>query len=726
MRRQLSGVFASLARRLHVADLLRRNGGAIFMFHRILPDGENCYTPELATSTKLFHAFLDRLSEDYQVISLEELVKFIRGEANPKGGDRPVCAITFDDGWRDFSVHAFPALRRHQFPATVFLPVQFIGTNRRFWQDRLWYFFQELNRRRELSAELTGVARYFPWCPLPSTGEYQFNSVRRVLMSRPSHEAEEFVDLLEKTTGGFVIPAEPVFLGWDEVKTLQRQGITFGSHTLSHQRLTHTDPETARLEIHRSRLELEERLGAPVAGFSYPWGSATRLIRDQVKGAGYEFAVTTKEELAIGSVDPWLLPRIPISSSILLAGDGYFQFKQAKLYLASRFPRALKRIKIFNGRQRQERLRLAFVIDHLERWQGGTEQQLCKLLQAVDRRYFEPELCLFYKPVGFKLEDIPCPVHLTNHLPEGHWSRIRALLDLYKIFRRRRPQIVQMFFTDATVCGTLAASMARVPVIVSSRRNCGSFWQQDWSHRLALKLINRLVDSWQCTARVVYESLTANEGVPGEQIEILPNAVDLGRFSLPTPEERLAVRQRLGLAPTAPVFVAVSHLRPAKDLPTILTAATRVKPALADAQFLLVGDGPLKTSLQAQIEKLGLAGTVRLEGTQPDVRPYLAAADIGLFTSRSEGCSNALLEYMAMGLPAVASDIPANRELVDEVVFETGNAMDLADKLLSLWDDRAQRSRLQREYRRRAEQYSLETFVQRAQSYYVKLTARRF
>jgi glycosyltransferase involved in cell wall biosynthesis/peptidoglycan/xylan/chitin deacetylase (PgdA/CDA1 family) len=696
------------------------------MFHRILPKGEDCYTPELATSTELFHPFLDRISENYEVISLEEFVKFIRGGVNSTGAKRPPCAITFDDGWRDFLVHAFPALRQRQFPATVFLPVQFIGTNRRFWQERLWYFFRQRDRRQGLGAELAGVAHSFPWCPLLSTGEYQFDSVRRLLMSRPSHEAEEFVDLLEETTGGFAIPAEPVFLGWDEVKALQQQGITFGSHTLSHQRLTHADPETARLEIHRSRLELEERLGAPVAGFSYPWGSATRLIRDQVKEAGYEFAVTTREALAVGSIDPWLLPRIPISSSVLRAGDGKFQLKQAKLYLASRFLRPLKRIKMSNGRPRQERLRVAFVIDRLEQSEGGTEQQLCKLLQAVDRRYFEPELCLFYRPVGFELEGFPCPVYLTSCPPVGYWSRIRASLELFQFLRRRRPQIVQTFFTDATVWGTLMAWMARVPVIINSRRNCGSFWQQDWKHRLALKVINRLANSWQCNARVIYEFLTTNEGVAGERIEILPNAVDLSDFSLPTTEERLTARQQLGLFPTAPVFVAVAHLRPVKDVPAILAAATRVKRELADAQFLVVGDGPLKASLQMQIEQLGLAGTVRLEGKQLDVRPYLAAADIGLLTSRSEGSPNALLEYMAMGLPAVVSDIPANRELVDEVVFEAGNATDLADKLLSLWDNREQRSYLRREYRRQAEQYGLETFVQRAQSYYVKLAARHF
>jgi L-malate glycosyltransferase len=709
------------------AGWLSGNAAPIFALHRVLPQGEGCYEPELVTSVELFSAFLSWISENYRAVPMEELVKLIHAERKSFNGKRPLCAITFDDGWRDALSHAVPLLKQHGLPATIFLPVQFIGTNRRFWQERLWFLVQEANKCKERGAHLDVLARSLPWCPRLCAEDMTYIRLRKLLGSRPSHEAEDFVDRLQEASGPVAVPSGPAFLNWDEVRALQDVGISFGSHTLSHRLLTRSDPETAKFEIERSRHELEDRLGAKVHAFSYPWGAASRLTRELVKEAGYGLAVTLGGKLANQAADTWLLPRIPLSSSILRGPNWHFQGGQMQLYLAWKaLPRRDQVAVAATGKGVRERLHIAFLIDRMDWGEGGTEQQLSKLLHALDRQYFEPELCLFYKPVGFELEELPCPVYLTSCPPEGHWSRIRALLDLYKIFRRRRPQIVQTFFTDATVWGTLAASMARVPVIVSSRRNCGSFWQQDWSHRLALKLINGLVDSWQCNARVIYESLTANEGVPGEQIEILPNAVDLSGFSLPTTEERLAARRRLGLSPTAPVFVAVAHLRPIKDLPAILAAAARVKRELADAKFLVIGDGPLKASLQMQVEQLGLTGTVRLEGKQPDVRPYLAAADIGLLTSQSEGCSNALLEYMAMGLPAVVSDIPANRELVDEVVFETGNATDLADKLLSLWDDRAQRSRLQCEYRRRAEQYSLETFVQRAQSYYLKLAARCF
>jgi glycosyltransferase involved in cell wall biosynthesis len=255
---------------------------------------------------------------------------------------------------------------------------------------------------------------------------------------------------------------------------------------------------------------------------------------------------------------------------------------------------------------------------------------------------------------------------------------------------------------------------------VISRRNAGH-WKTA-RDRLALKVINRLADAWQCNSRAAFDSLV-EEAVRADRIEILPNAVDLERLSVPAPEGRLAARLALGLPPAAPVFVSVATLFPVKDPMVLVEAAGRVRQALPDAMFLLVGEGPLRASLMNRIQELRLAGTVRLVGAQLDVRPYLAAADIGLLTSRSEGSSNSLLEYMAMGLPSVLSDIPASRELVDGVFFEPGNALDVAEKILDLWNDGERRGRMQAQYRSRAMEYGLEPLVRRARSYYFELAA---
>ena len=153
----------------------------------------------------------------------------------------------------------------------------------------------------------------------------------------------------------------------------------------------------------------------------------------------------------------------------------------------------------------------------------------------------------------------------------------------------------------------------------------------------------------------------------------------------------------------------------------LLEAAKLLEPQLPSAQYLFVGEGPLQYGLQKQAEHLGLARAVRFLGRQVDVRPYLAAADFGVLTSRSEGSSNSVLEYMAMGLPSALSDIPANRELVSGLFFAPGDVAGLAEALLRLARDPALCSTLRSEYAQTVSQFSLEKFARRARAFYVGL-----
>jgi glycosyltransferase involved in cell wall biosynthesis len=113
---------------------------------------------------------------------------------------------------------------------------------------------------------------------------------------------------------------------------------------------------------------------------------------------------------------------------------------------------------------------------------------------------------------------------------------------------------------------------------------------------------------------------------------------------------------------------------------------------------------------------------VRLVGGCADVIPYIASADIGVLTSRSEGSSNALLEYMALGLPPVVSDIPPNRELLEGLFFTPGDAQDLAEKVLRLLENRSLATQLSERHRQFVSQFDTEHFLRRAEGFYNQLT----
>src|SRR5262249_7609443 len=98
----------------------------------------------------------------------------------------------------------------------------------------------------------------------------------------------------------------------------------------------------------------------------------------------------------------------------------------------------------------------------------------------------------------------------------------------------------------------------------------------------------------------------------------------------------------------------------------------------------LVGDGPQRQDLENFANQLHLSEIVKLIKRQSDVRPFLATADIKMLTSQNKKSSNSVLEYISINLPSIVSNIPANRKLLNEVLFQPGNPTNLTEKLYHL------------------------------------------
>src|ERR1043166_1783420 len=137
---------------------------------------------------------------------------------------------------------------------------------------------------------------------------------------------------------------------------------------------------------------------------------------------------------------------------------------------------------------------------------------------------------------------------------------------------------------------------------------------------------------------------------------------------------RAEARAALGLpGDGARRFVTVvANLRhEVRDIPTFLRAAARVRAEVEDAAFVVAGEGPLAEPLRALAEELGIAETAFFRGRRAGVADLLAASDVGVLSSKAEGFSNSILEYMAAARPVVATDVGGAREAVVE--GETGH-----------------------------------------------------
>lgn len=193
--------------------------------------------------------------------------------------------------------------------------------------------------------------------------------------------------------------------------------------------------------------------------------------------------------------------------------------------------------------------------------------------------------------------------------------------------------------------------------------------------------------------------------------------------------QRAATRGRAGRSSAAPVIAMVARLNRIKDHGTLLTAFARVRERVPSARLWLIGDGELRWALESQARALGLAASALFMGVRSDIGELLGKIDVFAFSTTSdEGFGIALAEAMAVGLPIVASDVPACREVLSGRCGELVRPRDpaaLANAILGLLTDPARAQRLGCTARLRAEHaYSIAACARRYYDYFLPASSK--
>jgi glycosyltransferase involved in cell wall biosynthesis len=339
---------------------------------------------------------------------------------------------------------------------------------------------------------------------------------------------------------------------------------------------------------------------------------------------------------------------------------------------------------------------------------GGAETLLVNLVRRMDRTRFAPEIvCLKERgPLGEELA-AEMPVHaglLTQKFD------LRVLPRLWRLMRRPRTDaVITVGAGDKMFWGRLAAKLAGVPVIASALHSTG--WP-DGIGRLNRRL-TPLTDAFIGVAAPHAEHLVHVEGFPAEKVQTIYNGVDCERFA---PRDGIEVRRKLGIADGAPVVGILAALRPEKNHELFLRGAKRIQAAMPSARFLIIGDGPRRTELEALTRELGLADAVHFLGSRSDVPELLNACDVVALTSHNEAAPVSILEALASGVPAVASNVGSVKESVIDGVtgrlFAVGDVEAFSNATIELLSQNQMRRQLGAEGRRRViEQWSLESMV---------------
>jgi glycosyltransferase involved in cell wall biosynthesis len=352
-----------------------------------------------------------------------------------------------------------------------------------------------------------------------------------------------------------------------------------------------------------------------------------------------------------------------------------------------------------------------FVIDYLSGSSGGTEGQLLALIRGVSRRGVSPRLIALRSTEFTRSGDLEgCPVstlHIQQVLRLG--SLFRLLRFAWRI-RRERVELVHVFFNDSAMIIPWFAKLGGSKVI-TSRRDMG-YWYT-WANLRLLRLANRFVDRFLVNSRAVAEHVMARERVRRNRIRVIYNGYLFGAEAGPPLE---GLREQLGAGDTDPIIGIVANLRPVKRHADLLDAFALVLRNHPRAHLLLLGIGPEQPALAARVAALGIGPSVHFLGSHEDVIPIVKHFDVGVLCSESEGFSNAVIEYMACGVPTVCTNVGGNPELirngVEGYLVEPADVPGLASRIGALLNDRALARTLGDNARARVQEYTLDRMVQ--------------
>lgn len=318
--------------------------------------------------------------------------------------------------------------------------------------------------------------------------------------------------------------------------------------------------------------------------------------------------------------------------------------------------------------------------------QGGSESQALNLyLEMKKSGWLDVKLACLDRSGPLLMKLPPADSEVIPEFKLNNFYDVRMCLQLYRFVRLLKQLKVEVVHTHdfyTNIFGMLAAVIAGVPVRIASRREGQKRGRvKRFVERLAYGASSAVVAN--CDR--IRNDLVA-EGIAAKKVVTVFNGVSVESFQ--TANTGLAAQ-----TPHPGVVTIVANLRPVKDHAMFLRAGRRVVERCRATSFVIAGEGELEGSLRQMAAASGLAGNVQFIGRCDDVPALLKRSDICVLSSKSEGFSNAVLEYMAAGRPVVATLVGGIDEAVTDgyngFLVDPGDDFRMADAINLLLENPA-------------------------------------
>ena len=366
---------------------------------------------------------------------------------------------------------------------------------------------------------------------------------------------------------------------------------------------------------------------------------------------------------------------------------------------------------------------ILLVIDEFSETLGGGERIILKLAALLpEYGYRVSILTLSANPESPALKSPPCPVYLLPLERTYDLTALRAAFDLRRFLKQQRVRIVQTFFESSDIWAGLVTKTMSGAKLIWSRRDMGILRTR--KHEVAYRLMGGLPDAVFAVSELVRRHCIEEDHIDAVRVQTIYNGLDLADWSTSSPIDH---------SPDRYMVTTAGNIRRVKGHDLFIRAAAAIVPQFPNVSFSIAG-GVLEPAyfeeLQGLLRDLNLTGHFNFAGSVSNLREHLAAADIFVLPSRSEGFSNAIVEAMAASLPVVATDVGGNAEAVQNGVSgfivppEDPDA--LAAAILRLLSDPSRAKTMGAAGKQRvAEKFTTDAMMKQTTDVYARLLAKK-
>jgi glycosyltransferase involved in cell wall biosynthesis len=360
------------------------------------------------------------------------------------------------------------------------------------------------------------------------------------------------------------------------------------------------------------------------------------------------------------------------------------------------------------------------ILDQFPKSLGGGERIVLRLAALLPGYGYDVEILTFaVHPESNGIQAATCPVYLLPLQRTYDLDAFRAAFNLRSFLKQHRIKIVQTFFESSDLWAGFVTKVASGAKLIWSRRDMGIL--RMGKHHLAYRLMSGLPDAVFAVSDQVRQHCIEVDGINPARVQTIHNGLNLADWGASSHAEQSSEI----------VITMVGNIRRVKGHDLFIRAAAAILPDFPNTSFSIAGDvlePDYFAELQTLVRDLNLTGRFHFAGGVANLRGHLAAADIFVLPSRSEGFSNAIVEAMAASLPVVATNVGGNAEAVEDGVTgfivppEDPGALTAA--ISRLLRDPALAARMGAAGRQRAlDLFTTEAMMQRITATYARLLA---